>query len=103
MDDFIKYLIVTCNDDTFSAASERVMHRKGLHATVAFLLGVGGVNNIMITLKSQSSVAANIVPLTMVPCTIIQAPVCLVQKNRRFSNVPWLLKVSRSFASFTIS
>ena len=39
----------------------------------------------------------------MVPCTIIQAPVCLVQKNRRFSNVPWLLKVSRSFASFTIS
>ena len=42
VDDLVTYLIVTCNDDTPVSVYERVTHQKGLHATVAFLLGVRG-------------------------------------------------------------
>ena len=47
VDGIVMYLIVKCNDKTSIAAAERVMHRKGLQATVAFPLKVRRVNIIM--------------------------------------------------------
>ena len=40
VDDLITYLIVTCDDKTSVAADKRVTHRKGLHATVTFIMEV---------------------------------------------------------------
>ena len=45
-DDIVTYLIVKCNDETSVAAAERVTHKKGMQATVTFILKVRGVNFI---------------------------------------------------------
>ena len=47
VDDIITNLIVVCNSETSAAVTERVMHRKCLQETVAFILKVRGVNVIM--------------------------------------------------------
>ena len=44
VDDLVTYLIVTCNDDTYVAADELVKHRKGLQASIKFILEVRGVS-----------------------------------------------------------
>ena len=49
VDDLVTYPIVTCDDETSVAAAERVMHRKGLQATVKFILNVRWVNGITST------------------------------------------------------
>ena len=49
MDDRVASLIVTFDYKTSVAAAERVMHQKGMHATVAFILEVRGVNVITST------------------------------------------------------
>ena len=46
VDDPVTYIIATCNDETSIAASEGVMHQKGLQTTVTFLLEVRGINMI---------------------------------------------------------
>ena len=38
VDDFVTYPIVTCDEETYVAAAERVMHRKGLQATVKIIM-----------------------------------------------------------------
>ena len=48
----VTYIVVTCNDNTSSTASECVMQRKGLQAIVAFDLKVRGVDVITCTLKT---------------------------------------------------
>ena len=47
--DFVTYIVVTCDDDTYVAAAERVMNRKCLQATIAFSLKVRGVAVITCT------------------------------------------------------
>ena len=46
VDDLIMYLIVTCDNKTSIRAAQCMLHRKGLHSTVAFVLEVRGVNVI---------------------------------------------------------
>ena len=53
VDDLVMYLIVTCNDKTYVAVYERMMHQKGLHETTTFILEVRGVNVMMRTLKIE--------------------------------------------------
>ena len=48
-DDLVTYPIVTCDEETSVAAAERVMHRKGLQATVKFILNIRWVNGITST------------------------------------------------------
>ena len=38
VDDIVMYLIVTCDCDTSVWTDQRLMHQKGLHATVTFIL-----------------------------------------------------------------
>ena len=49
VDDLVTYLIVTWDDETSVATAECVMHRKGLQATVKFILNVRWVNGITST------------------------------------------------------
>ena len=49
VDDLVMYPIVTWDDETYGAAAERVMYRKGLQATVKFILNVRWVNGITST------------------------------------------------------
>ena len=46
MDDIVTYLIVTCNDKIYVSTVQCVMHQRGLHATIVFVLEVRGVNVI---------------------------------------------------------
>ena len=103
VDDLVMYLIVMCNEKTSVGAAQRVTHQKYLHATVAFVLGVRWVNVVTSTYKFLDSVKSITVPLTVVACTLIQAPVCLVHRKRRFLKAPWLLTIPWSFASFLAS
>ena len=48
-DTIITYLIVTYDDETSVAESERATHQKGLQATVTFILKVRRVNVIAST------------------------------------------------------
>ena len=43
VDDIFMYLIETCCDNASVAADERLMHSKGLQATITFILKVVGV------------------------------------------------------------
>ena len=78
-------------------------HQKGLHATVSFVLGVEGVNFLTSTLKFKYSVADSTVPVTVVPCILVQATVCLARRKRRFSKLHWSLISSLSSSSFVVS
>ena len=49
VDDIVTYPIVKCDEETSVAAAERVMHRKGLKATVKFILNIRWVNGITST------------------------------------------------------
>ena len=49
VDDIVTYLVVKCNGKTSVAVADRVMHRKGLQATITFYLKVRGVNIITCT------------------------------------------------------
>ena len=49
VDDPVTYIIVTCNDETYIAASEGAMNQKGLQTTVTFILEVRGINIITST------------------------------------------------------
>ena len=49
MDDLVAYLVVKYDDETSIAEDERINYRKGLHATIAFILEVRAVNLIMST------------------------------------------------------
>ena len=49
VDDLVPYPIVMCDEETSVAAAERVMHKKGLQATVKFILNVRWVNGITST------------------------------------------------------
>ena len=49
MDNLVTYFISSCNDETSVAAAERVVHIKGLKATVKFSFEVRGVNIITCT------------------------------------------------------
>ena len=49
MDYLVRYIVVTCDDETSVAASERVIYRKSLQATIAFSLKVRWVNVITCT------------------------------------------------------
>ena len=49
MDDLVTYLIVMCDYKTSVRVPQRMMHRKGLHATVLFILEVKGVNVVTST------------------------------------------------------
>ena len=49
LDDIFTNISVTCDDNTYVAASECVKHRKGLHATVTFILDGRGVKIITST------------------------------------------------------
>ena len=51
MDDLVTSLIVTCNYETYIAASESVTHRKGLQSTVILPLKFKGVKVITCTLN----------------------------------------------------
>ena len=51
VDYIVTYLVVTCDDESTIRAAQRVMHRRGFHATVAFVLDIGGVNVVTSTLK----------------------------------------------------
>ena len=42
MDDLIIYVVVTCYDKSFISSNQRVLHIKGVHTTVVFVLGIGG-------------------------------------------------------------
>ena len=46
------FIIVTCNEDTVIRAAQCVTHPKYLHATVAIVLEVRGVNVVTIALKT---------------------------------------------------
>ena len=74
VDDFITYLIVTCDYKTSVSSSEHVTNRKGLQATVAFPLEDRGVNVILFVLKSQNSIAESTVMVNIVSCVISQKP-----------------------------
>ena len=89
------------NYETSISAAKSVTHRKGLQATVTFLLKVGGLNVMRCTQKSQNSVVASIVPVTVVPPTLIQEPMWLGRRKRRFLKAPWSLTIPPSFVSFT--
>ena len=69
--DLVMYISVTCDDDTYVAAAERVTHIKVMDSTVTFILKLGGVNVITSTLKWRNYVAASNVPVTAVPHTLI--------------------------------
>ena len=43
VDDFVTYLVVTCNGKCAIRETQRVIHGKVLHATVTFVLDIGGV------------------------------------------------------------
>ena len=49
VDYIVTYIIVVCNAETSTAASECVTHIKGLQATVEFYLNIRGVNVITCT------------------------------------------------------
>ena len=51
----------------------------------------------------RNSVAASTVPVTIVPRTLNEAPMCLARRNRRFLKAPWFLKITESFTSFETS
>ena len=51
MDDIVKHLVLTCNDEPPVIAVESVTHRKLPRATIAFILEVGGVNIVTCTQK----------------------------------------------------
>ena len=103
VDNIVTYLIVTCYDETFVSAADRVRQRKFLQATVTFILKVKGVNDIINTLKSRNSVAASTVPVTVVYHTLRQNPMCLARRKRHLLKAPWSLTIPWSFASFTSS
>ena len=63
----------------------------------------GGSNVLMSILKLQTFVVADDIPVTVVPHTLIQAPVCLVRRKRGFLKAPWSLTIPWSFASFAAS
>ena len=48
VDDLVTYLIVMCNGETPVPAAESVSHRKGLQATMTFILKVKKVDVILI-------------------------------------------------------
>ena len=51
MVDLVTYLIVTCDENNSVREAQRVLHQKGLHATVAFVLEVRGINIVTSKLK----------------------------------------------------
>ena len=74
---FFTYLVVACNDNSGIRADQHVTHQNKIHATVAFILKIGGVNLVLSTLKSRNSVVASTVLVTVVPHTFSHAPMCL--------------------------
>ena len=103
MGDIVTYLVVMFNDESAISAAQRVMHQKGLHATVVIVLDIGGINTVTSTLKSLNSVAVSTVPVTVVPCMLIQAPVFLARSKSYFSKAPWSLTITLIFESFAVS
>ena len=103
VDGLFEYLVVTCNDETFIATAEHLIHIKGLQATVSFSLKVGGVNVITYTLKSRNYVAASNVPVIVVPRALVQEPVCFVHRKILILKLHWSLTTPLSFASFASS
>ena len=49
MDDLVTYIIVACNENNSVGAAQRVTHKKDLHATVEYFLGVRWVNVVTST------------------------------------------------------
>ena len=52
---------------------------------------------------NQRAIVESTSPVTVVPCTISQAPMCLERCQRCFSKAPWVLTITCSLASFTVS
>ena len=80
-----------------------MMHQKGLHETVTFILEVRGLKVVTRIKISQNAVADSNVSVTISPSMIIQALVCLARRKRIFPKAPWLLMINRSFVSFAAS
>ena len=73
---------MTCDDKASVAAAKSVMYREEQREAVFFSWWGGGVrggNIIMRAQKIRNCVSANTVPVTVVPCTVIQEPVFLVR------------------------
>ena len=49
VDDHFPYIVLLCDDETSVATSERIIHMKGLQATIVFYLKVVWVNVILCT------------------------------------------------------
>ena len=43
------------------------------------------------------------VPVTMVPCTVSQVPMCLTHRKCRLLKAPWSLMITWTFMSFAES
>ena len=97
------YIVVTCDDDYRIKADQLVTHQRGLHATVAFVLEIGGVEFVTSTFKNQIFVADSTVPVSVLPRTLIQTPVWLACSKRHVSNAFWSLTIPLHFAPFAAS
>ena len=73
---------MTYNDEASVAAAKSMTYIQVQIAAVAFVLEVRGGNLIM-RKKSRNSVAANTVPVTVVPSTVRQEPVYLELRMRQ--------------------
>ena len=74
-----------CGDKASFATDKYVMYINGCATAVAFALDVRGGNIITCAQKTRNPVAANTVPVTVVPRTFSQAPMVLARRIRQWS------------------
>ena len=79
------HFVVTFDDNSSVAAANSVIHGEVRRASVALFFKVRRGNIILRAQKNKNYVAANNVPVTVVPHTVSQEHVFLARKTRQWS------------------
>ena len=102
VDELVTHFIVTYSDKYSVSEAKSKAYGEGLITAVA-LFKFKGVNIVRCAKQSRNSVYISTVPVTVVPRTFIQEPMCLALGIRRRSGASWFSAIPLVLASLVPS